>query len=264
MPDSAPRELIAFDIETIPDPDIGRAVQGLSGTDAEVVEQMMTLRLEETEGRTAYPQQPFHRIVTIGLAGYPPETGVLRLEVLGDDARSERSILEAFEAALARRPQLSSWNGRGFDLPIIRYRAMRHGVPMPQLHAPRGYLDRYRDDHVDVMDHLTTFGASYRVGLGTICDALGIPSKAFLDRELHTHVLEGELPRVEDYCLLDCLSTLLVHQHARHLEGRISQGGLAATYTAAVGAMRTREPKARGWAEIRSGLERRLSNITEA
>lgn len=67
------RPLAAFDIETIPDPDIGRRVYGLEGGDQAIVHEMVRLRLEETEDHTEYPQLPFHRVVTIGVAWLNPD-----------------------------------------------------------------------------------------------------------------------------------------------------------------------------------------------
>ncbi len=59
------RPIVAFDIETIPDPDIGRRLLGVAGSDAEVVHEMVRLRLGETGGSSEYPQLPWHRIVSI-------------------------------------------------------------------------------------------------------------------------------------------------------------------------------------------------------
>ena len=62
------RPIAAFDIETIPDPGMGRRILGIEGDDAVVVGEMVRRRLEETEGGTAYPRPPHHRVVTVGVA----------------------------------------------------------------------------------------------------------------------------------------------------------------------------------------------------
>ncbi len=149
--------LLAFDIETIPDPEAGRRLNGLVGDDHEVVREMVRLRLEETDGRTEYPELPFHRIVTICAAwlDVPAMTGVastrtattavatdespFKLEILGGDAREERSHLNGFFKKITTSPspsRLISWNGNGFDLPVIRYRSMLHGIDLPPENVP--------------------------------------------------------------------------------------------------------------------------------
>ena len=65
------RPIVAFDIETIPDPDIGRRVLEIEGTDAEVVREMVRRRSEETDGKTEYPQSPWHRVVAICVVAIP-------------------------------------------------------------------------------------------------------------------------------------------------------------------------------------------------
>ena len=157
-----PNPLIAFDIETIPDPDVGRRILGFEGDDFSVVRQMFKQRLEEMDGRTGYPQQPHHRVVTIGVARLDPEDGSFSVDVVGGDAMDERSHLgRVLQGAVAggtvtgnrppeqpiqspsgqqspgSAPRLISWNGNGFDLPIIRYRAMLNGIAMPELYRTR-------------------------------------------------------------------------------------------------------------------------------
>ncbi len=211
------RPLAAFDIETIPDPDIGRRVHGLEGDDSAVVHQMVKLRLEETEGRTEYPQLAFHRVVAICVAWFDPTTTRFKLGKLGGRAMDERSHLEGFFTLFRdSSPRLISWNGNGFDLPVIRYRSILHGIPAPEFYRTDGdrqwnhYQNRYHDMHVDLMDVLSGRGASHFEGLGRMCDLLGIPGKEFLTRPLYDHILDGEDRIVQEYCKLDCVDTLLV------------------------------------------------------
>jgi 3'-5' exonuclease len=212
--------IAVFDIETIPDPDVGRRIHGLSGTDAEVVHAMVERRLRETEGRTEYPQLPHHRVVTIGMAWLDPRSGRFALGTCGEAAMDEASHLRGFFERLGRgsRPtRLVSWNGNGFDLPVLRYRAMLHGIAAPALYRSDGpwrwnnYQNRFHDMHVDLMDVLSGYGASPRVGLATLGTLLGLPDKSFLTKPIYDHVLEGDEARVREYCKLDCLETVLLY-----------------------------------------------------
>ena len=137
-----------------------------------------------------------------------PKDRPLRAPCPGADLGNERSVLEAFFTLLTSDqdpPRLVSWNGSGFDLPVIRYRAMLHGIPAPGLYRSDGefqfndYQNRYHDMHVDLMDTLSGYGASTRVGLGNWCRTIGLSGKSFLDREVYEHILDGELSRVIEY-----------------------------------------------------------------
>ena len=90
------RPLVAFDLETIPDPDIGRRILGLEGTNAEVVHQMVARRLEETNGSTGYPQHPWHRVVCVCATVLDPKRQAAWVRHLGGDAFDERSQIEGF------------------------------------------------------------------------------------------------------------------------------------------------------------------------
>ena len=255
------RPIVAFDIETIPDPDIGRRVQGLSGDDHAVVHEMVRLRLEETDGRTEYPQLPFHRVVTIGVAYLDPESSSFRLAVLGGNAMDEHSHLEGFFSMFGEEgsgPRLVSWNGSGFDLPVIRYRSMLHGISAPEFYRTdeewkwNNYQNRFHDMHVDLMDVLSGYGASARAGLGRICELLGIPGKAFLTEPIYDHILRGEQDIVEEYCKLDCLDTLLVFLRWLTHTGQLSPDRLRADVEMIRRSLD--EEDAEGWAEIVQGL----------
>ena len=253
--------LIAFDIETVPDPDFGRRVMGFKGDNAAVIEAMTSRRLEETEGKSQYPAPPLHRIVTIAVARLEPDTGRFEVGTLGGEVWDEASQLEGFAGlfeATSRPPRLVSWNGNGFDLPVIRYRAMLHGVPLPALYRTDGdwkwnnYQSRYHDMHVDLMDVLAGYGASRWVGLGQMCELLGVPSKEFIEGEVYECILRGEQELVREYCKLDVVSTMLVF-----LSWLVQRGDLQATRVRHL-VEGIRETLAResfeGWEEIAEGL----------
>ena len=255
------RPIVAFDIETIPDPDIGRRVLSLAGDDRAVVHEMVRLRLEETNERTEYPQLPFHRVVTIGVACLDPESSSFRLAVLGGKAMEERSHLEGFFSMFREAgtpPRLVSWNGNGFDLPVIRYRSMLHGISAPEFYRTDGewkwnnYQNRFHDLHVDLMDVLSGYGASHRVGIGRMCELFGIPGKAFLTEPIYDHILGEQDGIVEEYCKLDCLDTLLVFLIRLVHTGQLSPERLRAYFE--VIRVSLVEEDADGWAEIVKGL----------
>jgi len=234
------RPLVAFDIETIPDPEIGRRVMGIEGDDHAVVLEMVRRRQEESKGSQKYPQQPWHRVVCICITVLDPKTGTIEMRALGDDPHDERSIIEAFFDLFAPSvpsPRLVSWNGGGFDLPVLRYRGMKHGIAAPGFYRTSAdrqqpsYGNRYHDLHVDVMDALSGYGASARAGLGTTCNLLDLPGKSFLDGEVYEHWFAGERARVVEYCKLDTLETLLVFLAWSVHNGSLAHADMAAHMT---------------------------------
>jgi hypothetical protein len=256
------RPITAFDIETVPDPDFGRRVMRLEGDDAAVIEAMARQRLEETEGRTAYPSPPLHRIVTIAVARLDPGGGSFAVDTLGGEAWNERSHLEGFAGLFGdtrQAPRLVSWNGNGFDLPVIRYRAMLHAVPMPALYRTGGewkwnnYQGRFHDLHVDLMDVLSGYGASSRVGLQQMCEMLGLPGKGFIEGEVYEHLLRGEQELVREYCKLDVVSTLLVFLSWLVQRGDLEPEGLRTHVATIREALRAEGFEA--WREIAEGLD---------
>jgi hypothetical protein len=256
------RPIAAFDIETIPDPVAGRRVFGLTGTDEEVVAAMVERRRADTDGRTEYPELPFHRIVTIGVAWLDPAHGRFKLGTCGAESDDERTILESFFQMFRRArtsPRIVSWNGSGFDLPVIRYRAMQNGLAAPELHRTDGewrwnnYQNRYHDMHVDLMDTVGGYGASKWVSLEVLSQAMGLPGKRFVDGEVYTHWLAGEHARVRDYCKLDVVHTLLLYLVWEVHRGRLDHETLRAHAGAVVNALR--DETADGWVEVCERLE---------
>lgn len=231
--------LVSFDIETTPNPDMGRAYLGFTGDDGAVIRQMMAARKEETAGRTEYPAQPWHRVICVCVTVLDPKTGSVEMRQLGsEDLWNERSHVEEFFAFVERRGRwrdetadtaeplpyrLVSWNGAGFDLPILRYRAMAHGIVAADFNHHSGarkhdnYFARYGSLHVDVMDELSSFGAAPRAGLDAMAKSLHLPSKDFLSKPIQDHLIDGEHGAIVEYCKLDTLMTLLAYlSWARH------------------------------------------------
>ena len=255
------RPVIAFDIETMPDPGIGRRLLAIEGTDSEVVHEMVRRRLEETDNQSEYPQPPWHRVVAICACLLGPKSGRVEIRALGADLGDERSVLEAFFALVKSEqhpPRLVSWNGSGFDLPVIRYRAMLHGLAAPGLYRADGdfrfnnYQGRYHDLHVDLMDVLCGYGASTRIGLGNWCRTLGLPGKSFLDRSVYEHVLAGELPRVLEYCKLDTVETMLAFLAFAHHRGDLAEVDLRRYVEATCKAIA--ELPYEGWRDVETSL----------
>ena len=234
------QNLFVFDIETVPDTE---AVPNLTGFDDPDIEarrgEMERYHLDITDGRNAFPRQLFHKVVAISFLEAEIERDGLEEHFLlrelrsgGDEKSSEKELIQGFFKYVERlRPRLVSFNGRGFDLSVLKYRAMVHGVSARFLYSDgdkwNSYTSRYSDDwHCDLMEVLSDYGASARVKLNEVCSVLGFPGKFGVDgSKVAQMVDDGQIAEVRDYCETDVLNTYLVYLRHMHHRGKLSTEG---------------------------------------
>jgi predicted PolB exonuclease-like 3'-5' exonuclease len=223
--------VIVWDLETAPDAGAFARMQGTPDLAPDEAEQQMGERFQKL---------PLHGIVCIGALIAERADGAWAVRSLGAPhvgERSEAELIQAFVDRIAeRRPQLVSFNGHGFDLPVLRYRAMLNGIHAPGL-SRRPYFNRYTDDALDLCDALASFDARSRLSLDGLARFLGFAGKptGIDGGKVAGLVKEGRIQEVADYCESDVVNTyriwlryelfrggLTVEQH------RDSEEGLAA------------------------------------
>jgi len=227
---------LVFDIETVPDVDSGRRLYGLHDlNDEDVGRAMRTLRIQKTGG-TDFLAHPEHRIVAISAVLRSPEN--LKVWSLGSADSTERELLERFFDGIEKfRPTLISWNGSGFDLPVIHYRSLKHGVAAP-LYWESGdeirdfkynnYLNRYHARHLDLMDVLSGFQARAFSSLESIAVLLGLPGKMGMSGgRVWDAYRDGKIDEIRAYCETDVLNTYLVYLQFEKLRGKLDESGYA-------------------------------------
>ena len=123
--------VLAFDIETIPDVEAGRRLYDLKElSDREVAEVMFNHRMQETDGKSDVLRCHTHRVIAIAILLHTGDK--LILKSLGNEDDDEQELLHQFFGGIDKyMPTLVSWNGKGFDMPVLHYRAMWHGVASP-------------------------------------------------------------------------------------------------------------------------------------
>lgn len=219
---------LVFDIETVPDTDFGRRYLGLEGLDEEAVAQAMFQRRREQSGGDFLPLHQ-HRIVAISCVMRSREG--LKLWTLGDADSTEQELVARFFDGIERfTPDLVSWNGSGFDLPVLHYRALRHGVVATRYWETgdgdrdfrfNNYLSRFHWRHLDLMDVLAGYQFRGAARLDEVAVLLGFPGKLGMSGDrVWDEYRAGHLAAIRDYCETDVLNTWLVYLCFEQMRGR--------------------------------------------
>jgi 3'-5' exonuclease len=198
--------IIVWDLETVPDlAAAARLFDMGDASDADVREAL----------GSGFPKHPLHKIACIGalVASRQPEGW--RVDALGAPHTGERSeaqlIRDFIEKIGQLRPQLITFNGHSFDLPVLRYRAMVNRVPAAGLQV-RQYFHRYTEDALDLCDVLGSYVPGAKVKLDDVSKILGLSGKPVgIDgSRVEEMVLAGQIEEVARYCESDVLNTYRV------------------------------------------------------
>lgn len=219
-----------FDIETIPDIASGRLIHELGDvSDADAMRAMRHLQFQKSG--TEFLPLHLHRVVAISGVYEDVDKGVLRVASLGEPDGDERDLVgKFFEVVNGRQPRLVSWNGHGFDLPVLNYRALLHGIAAPEYWDAgersrekrfSNYQNRYHPQkNLDLMAYLSRYqrGAS----LDEIARMLGFPGKTGMHGdEVADAWLEGRVDEIRNYCDTDAVNTYLVYLRYLLIVGEI-------------------------------------------
>lgn len=227
---------LVFDIETIPDIELGRRVYGLEGlADGQVAKAMFAHARQHT-GSEFLPHEQ-HRIVAISCVLRRGDT--LKVWSVGDLDSTEGELISRFFDGIDRyTPTLVSWNGAGFDLPVLHYRALKHGVVArrywetgseDQSFRWNNYLSRFHERHTDLMDVLSGYQPRAKASLSDMAYLLGLPGKlGFSGDKVWDAYVAGDLQGIRRYCETDVLNTWLVYLRFELMRGRLDASELAA------------------------------------
>jgi hypothetical protein len=155
---------------------------------------------------------------------------VKRLGIIGA-GKDERDALEDFSRFVGERtPDLITYNGRGFDMPVIAARCLRHGVPFAHYYGVRDVRYRFSPSgHLDLMDFLTDFGASRASRLDIVARSIGMPGKVGVEgKDVGPMVHAGRLDEVQAYCLCDVVQTAAVFLRVQLVRGQLTREGYLA------------------------------------
>jgi 3'-5' exonuclease len=232
---------LVFDIETVPDVAGYRTLLDLddSLSDPDVAETAFQRR------RAASGQDflPLHLQRVVAIACVLREGEGLRVWSLGTPEDGEGELIQRFYDGVEKyKPQLVSWNGGGFDLPVLHYRGLRHGVTAPRYwdmgegdYADsrdfrfNNYINRYHTRHLDLMDLLSMFQPRASAPLDQIARLVGLPGKLGMDgSRVWDAFCAGRLADVRAYCETDTLNTWLVYLRFQLMRGALDRAEYAA------------------------------------
>jgi predicted PolB exonuclease-like 3'-5' exonuclease len=224
--------ILVFDIETVPDVAGARRLRPAwsSLSDAELAQRLFEERREKT-GSDFLPLH-LHRVVAISCV-FRDDSG-FRVRSIGTPEDDEGRLIQAFFATVDRyTPQLVSWNGGGFDLPVLHYRGLINGV-----HAARywdlgeddrdfrynNYISRYHTRHIDLMDLLAMYQPRASAPLDDMAKLCGFAGKLGMDGSRVWDAFQaGGIEQIRNYCETDVVNTYLLYTRFRRLRGVLDE-----------------------------------------
>ncbi len=221
--------VLAFDIETIPDVAGIRRLHGLPADlpDREVAEVAFQRRRTQTGSDFLPPHLQKVAVISCVLRG---DDGLKIFSLEGE----EKDLIQRFYSGIEKYvPQLVSWNGGGFDLPVLNYRALIHGVSAPLFWETgeenrdfrfNNYVSRYHSRHLDLMDVLAMYQPRNNAPLDEVAQLAGLPGKIGVGGgKVWETWLAGGHAQIRDYCEADTANTYLLFLRYQLLRGVLTE-----------------------------------------
>lgn len=224
--------ILVFDIETVPDiQGIRRLRADLRGLDDGAVAQCVFDERREKTGSDFLPLH-LHRVVAISCV-FRDDAG-FRVRSIGQADDEEGRLIQAFFATIERyTPQLVSWNGGGFDLPVLHYRGLVHGVQAARYwdlgeddrdFRFNNYISRYHSRHTDLMDLLAMYQPRASAPLDDLAKLCGFAGKLGLDGSRVWGAYQaGAIEEIRNYCETDVVNTYLIYTRFRKMRGLLNE-----------------------------------------
>jgi predicted PolB exonuclease-like 3'-5' exonuclease len=224
--------VLVFDIESIPDI---AGLRALRGAPPEVSDaQLYAAWAQERKDNNQAEFMPLYlqRVLVISCVFRNAEGLRVHSFVDRDDA-SEGKVVQSFFNSIEKHvPQLVSWNGGGFDLPVLHYRGLRHGVVADKYWDMgdddrefkwNNYIGRYHMRHLDLMDLLAMYQPRANAPLDAMAKLCGFPGKLGMDgSQVYPAYLDGKLDEIRRYCETDVMNTYLLYCRYQKMRGGLT------------------------------------------
>jgi len=227
---------LVFDIETVPDVAGYRLLYDIDPElpDAEVAE----LAFQRRRAQNGSDFLPLHLQRVVAIACVLRDNDSLKVWSLGTPEDSEAALLQRFFDGIEKyTPQLVSWNGAGFDMPVMHYRSLLHGevagrywdcgegdYPDSRDFKWNNYINRYHTRHLDLMDLLALYQPRANAPLDQLAKLMGFPGKLGMDgSQVWQAYCEGRIDEIRNYCETDVVNTWLVYLRFELMRGSIDR-----------------------------------------
>lgn len=211
-----------FDVETVPDFEFVRNI--IENPEEDEDDLLIQASEELARNSSGFLPPMYHRMVSwVGL--WIENTGSPKQKVSWHGTDEKEGLEKIFNALGTYKDfGLIHHNGRGFDLPLLTYRAMKHGLQMPHRLNHYDIKYRYSNDNVDLLDEFSNYGASSWPKLKHLGYLINIPFKQTGEgNEVLDMFRRDELPEIEHYCYEDVMATYVVWLHLKYTVGDINK-----------------------------------------
>lgn len=228
--------ICVFDCETIPDTtaikktfsdDELNLCLDESGKISDLKLSELACKKQEERTGSGFLPVLYHQIVCISAVMADKYGRFLRVSSM--EGSSEKQMLENFLGFIENHsPRLVSFNGRGFDLPMMMIRAMKYNLSAPRYFDSKDKWCNYRSRYdgvwaFDLLDHISDFRAVSGLKLDALCAMLGMPGKYDIHGDQVTQLFyEGKMDKINEYCQSDTLNTYWLFLKYELLRGKIA------------------------------------------
>jgi 3'-5' exonuclease len=224
--------VLVFDIETIPDVDGLRKLYELNAQISDVDVAEMAFQMRRQKNGTDFMPHHLQKVAAISCVLREGET--FKVWSLGGLEDDEGSIIQRFFDGIDKfTPQIVSWNGSGFDLPVLHYRGLINGVQCARYWDMgeddkdfkwNNYISRYHSRHLDLMDLLAMYGGRANAPLDELAKLIGFPGKLGMDgSKVWEAYQQGKLSEIRNYCETDVVNTYLVFARFQYMRGQFTK-----------------------------------------
>jgi predicted PolB exonuclease-like 3'-5' exonuclease len=222
----APPAFLVLDTESVPD---GKLLGKVKYPDENLSEEKAIERAQKeardrsTTGSDFLPVT-FQYPVAVCILRVRKDFTLQRITCLDAPQFRPAEIVKLFWEGMARlsKARLVTFNGRGFDLPLMELAAFRYG------RSGQSYFqtsrNRFGGNHLDLLDWLGNYGACRLAGgLNLLSKLLGKPGKMEIaGDQVYEMYRQGKVQEINDYCLCDTLDTYFVFLRTRILSGELA------------------------------------------
>lgn len=235
--------VLVFDIETIPDISGLRALRGVDASLSDVQVHEAELAERKEAGKSDMFPLYLQRVLSISCV-FRSVKGLTVQSFVDRSGNDEGQVIQTFFDKIDKhQPQLVSWNGGGFDLPVLHYRGLKHGVVADKYwdmgeddreYKWNNYISRYHTRHLDLMDLLALYQPRGNAPLDAMAKLCGLPGKLGMDgSQVYPAYLAGKLEDIRRYCETDVMNTWLLYCRFQKMRGGFTEAEHAREVTLA-------------------------------